>query len=278
MFYVDESGTLDPEIKGTKPDGSSFEKEWIYSLTAFGLFEHKWRKFYDPIVTKKRELIEKIRNKTGDRLDLSQCEIKSTWIRIEKKRKQSPFLSQLGEDDLHDLVETYYRTIENIPVRLFSVIIDKRHIMNYMDRNKLQRKAWELLCERIENFMSEFHSKHKALIVADDVSKQDNISLTMKHAYFLEYGTSCGLKFNHIIETPFFVRSELSEGVQLADLCSYNIYRAFRREDFDYLHFKRLLPKMYFSKNTHVTKIDGIKVFPDESPLVAFLNKKSTLA
>jgi len=277
MFYVDESGTLDPEVTGTKPDGSTFEKEWIYSLTAFGLFEHKWRQFYTPIINKKRELIDRVRERTGARLELSQCEMKSTWVRISKKRNEHPLLSKLESDELNELVETYYSILDNLPVRLFSVIVDKRYLRDHMDRNKLHRKAWELLCERVENFMREFHPKHKALLVADDVSKQDNISLTMKHAYFLEYGTSCGLRFKHIIETPFFVRSELSEGVQLADLCSYNVYRAFRYEDFNYPHFKRLLPKMYFSYNTHADKIDGIKVFPDESPLVDALNKKSTL-
>lgn len=277
MFYVDESGTLDPEVTRMKADGTEIEKEWIYSLTAFGLFEHKWRQFNDPIISKKRELIERIRLRTGERLELSECEVKSSWVRIPERRAERQFLSQLTPEELTELVEVYYRTLDNLPVRLFSVIVDKRHLRNHMDRSQLHRKAWELLCERIELFMHEFHPKHKALLVADDVSKQDNISLTMKHAYFLEYGTSCGLRFKNIIETPFFVRSELSEGVQLADLCSYNVYRAFRREDVNYPHFQRLLPKMYFSQRTHMDKIDGLKIFPDESPLIGLFNKKSAL-
>ncbi len=277
LFYVDESGTLDPKVTGVKKDGATFDKEWLYSLTAFGLFEHKWRHFYNPIIGKKRELIDRIAQRTGNRLELSECEIKSAWVRIPKRRAEHAFLAHLSPEELTELVETYYSTIDRLPVRLFSVVVDKRHLRDHMDRNQLHRKAWELLCERIELFMREFHPKHKALLVADDVSKQDNIALTMKHAYFLECGTSCGLPFKSIIETPFFVRSELSEGVQLADLCSYNVYRAFREEDFDYPHFRRLLPKMYFSNNTHMDKIDGIKVFPDESPLVETFNKKSAL-
>lgn len=273
LFYVDESGTLDPEVEGTRKDGTTFEKEWIYSLTAFGLFEHKWRTFYDPIVANKRHLIRCIEERTGVQLELHQCEMKSTWIRIAKQRANHPFLSRLADEEIAELVESYYRNLENLPVRLFSVVVDKRHLRGHMDRQQLHRKAWELLCERIELFMREFHPKHKSLLVADDVSKQDNISLTMKHAYFLEHRTSAGLEFKNIVETPFFVRSELSEGVQFADLCSYNIYRAFRRSEWDYEPFLRLLPKMYFSKNTHNTKIDGLKVFPNESPLVEEMAK-----
>lgn len=273
LFYVDESGTLDPKVKGTRADGTIFDKEWIYSLTAFGLFEHKWRDFYDPIIANKRRLIGCIEERAGVQLELHQCEIKSTWIRITKQREKHPFLSQLTDAEIDELVESYYKNLENLPVRLFSVVVDKRHLRDHMDRQQLHRKAWELLCERIELFMQEFHPKHKALLVADDVSKQDNISLTMKHAYFLEHQTSAGLKFKNIIETPFFVRSELSEGVQFADLCSYNIYRAFCRNEWDYKFFLRLLPKMYFSQNTHNAKIDGLKIFPDESPLAKELTK-----
>ena len=39
-----------------------------------------------------------------------------------------------------------------------------------------------------------------------------------------------------------FVRSELSAGVQLADLCSYNIYRAFKYGDLTYPFFQRIAP------------------------------------
>ncbi len=277
LFYVDESGTLDPEVTGTRSDGTHFDKEWLYTMTAVGLFEHKWRPFYDPIIRKKRMFIDEIYRREGVRLELSECEVKSSWIRIPKERAKHPFLSRISEHQICDLIETYYRSLENIHLRIFTVIVDKRHLRDHMDRQKLHRKTWELLCERIEHFMREFHPKHKALLVADDVSKQDNKSLTMKHAYHLEQGTSCGLRLKNIIETPFFVPSELSEGVQFADLCSYNIYRAFKHQDFDYTFFQRMLPKMYSSGLTPPHKIDGIKVFPDESPLVGAVERKSTL-
>lgn len=62
---------------------------------------------------------------------------------------------------------------------LVSVVMDKRYLQDYMDSPKLHRKAWELLCKRIENFLREKHPKHKAILVTDDVSKQANLSVAV---------------------------------------------------------------------------------------------------
>ena len=45
FFYIDESGTKDPEVLGTRSDGSTFVKDHLYVLTAVSLFEFKWRDF-----------------------------------------------------------------------------------------------------------------------------------------------------------------------------------------------------------------------------------------
>lgn len=62
---------------------------------------------------------------------------------------------------------------------------------------------------------------------------------------------------------PFFVESYLSNGVQLADLCAYNIFRAFKYESEDYEYFQKILPYIYNSKLTKGSKLDGLKIFPD---------------
>ena len=72
--------------------------------------------------------------------------------------------------------------------------------------------------------------------------------------------------FPHIVEYPFFTRSELSNGVQLADLLAYNVYRAFRDEDVDYPYFRTILPKVYRRRDTGT--LAGLKVWPETSPLV----------
>ena len=64
-----------------------------------------------------------------------------------------------------------------------------------------------------------------------------------------------------------FTRSELSNGIQLADLCAYNIYRAFHDSDLDYPFFRRIEDHIWL-KNAENGTPAGLKVFPDESPLV----------
>jgi hypothetical protein len=81
------------------------------------------------------------------------------------------------------------------------------------------------------------------------------------------------MKFKHIVEYQFFTDSKLSNGVQLADRCGYNVYRAFRQLDFTYTCFVRLLPRFYNSQQADPLKLDGLKVFRDDSELVDFARK-----
>jgi len=150
---------------------------------------------------------------------------------------------------------------------IFTVVIDKRYLRDYMDSDKLHRKSWELLLERIQWFLQTEHKKHKGLMVTDDTSKQLNLSLAEKHSYFQINGTTSGMKLNNIIELPHFTRSEFSNGIQLADLCSYNIYRAFKYSDIDYSFFKRIESYIWSNKLRSSNEIEGMKIFPDESPL-----------
>ena len=62
----------------------------------------------------------------------------------------------------------------------------------------------------------EYHPKHRALIVMYDTSGQLNRVVAMKHASF-QRGGNRNMAFPAIVEYPFFTRSELSNGVQLAD-------------------------------------------------------------
>jgi len=99
----------------------------------------------------------------------------------------------------------------------------------------------------------------------DDTSRQLNQGIAMKHASFLRKRNQ-NMNFPAIVEYPFFTRSELSNGVQLADLLAYNVYRAFKHEDFRFPHFAIMLPRFYRRRNGSV--LDGLKVWPQDSPLV----------
>lgn len=277
FFYVDESGTLDPEVTGKRADGSMFAKEHIYVLLAVSLYEHRWHGFEKTLNRKKWELIDLIRRAgSAHALELADCEVKSTWIRIPKERAARPFLANLTDPELNQLVNLYYQQLAHHHMHAFAVVVDKRHLRGYMDSAKLHRKAWELVLERIETFMREEHPKHQAVLITDDISRERNKNLAMKHAYIQSEGTASGTWLRHIAEMPLFVRSELSNGVQLADLLAYNVYRCFRYEDADYPFFVRMLPHLWASEKMPAGSIAGLQVFPPESPLTTLLQKVAT--
>lgn len=269
FFYVDESGSLDPTTTGVRADGSAFSKDHLYVLAAVSLFESRWHGFEKTLNRKKWELIDIVRRTKPSlpRLELADCEIKSTWIRIPKERAQRPFLANLTDLELNQLVELYYRQLDHHHMNVFAVVVDKRHLHGYLDGSKMHRKAWELLLERVERFLRIEHPKHQGVLITDDTGKQRNQSLAMKHAYIQSEGTSARTRLTHIAEMPLFVRSELSNGVQLADLVAYNIYRCFREEDADYPFFARIVPYLWESQVTPADCLDGLWVFPPESPL-----------
>jgi hypothetical protein len=261
FFYFDESGSRDPSI-GTP----EHPKSHIYVLLTVGIFEGQWHRFENSVSGAKLELSKKLTRGGKGKFDLAACEVKSNWIRNSKERAQkSLFLHSLDDADRESLVSTYFQQLPARNMVIMAAVIDKRHLQDHMTHETLHKKAYEFLLERIEHYMNENHPKHQALIVMDDTSKELNQAVAMKHAYFQREGNQ-NMRFRHIVEYPFFTRSELSDGVQLADLLAYNVYRVFSSVNFDYPYFQEMLGSFYSRKES--PKLDGLKVWPTESPLV----------
>ena len=261
FFYFDESGSRDPSAgTAAKP------KDHLYVLLAIGMYEGQWRQFETAISGLKLELAGYLRRDGKGSFELADCEVKSNWVRIPVEReKRSPFLHGLHEDDLSHLVDTYVGQIAQRNTVIMASVIDKRFLHDHINHESLHMMAYEFLLERIQHYISEYHPKHRALIVMDDTSRQLNRAVAMRHASFQRAGIR-NMAFPSIVEYPFFTRSELSNGVQLADLLAYSVYRAFKDEDFSYPYFERLLPNFY--RRQEGVALDGLKVWPDGSPLV----------
>ena len=261
FFYFDESGSRDPSV-GTKKK----PKAHFYVLLAVGMYERKWHHFDSAISRLKLELANSLKQESKGHFELADCEVKSNWVRNDRERKRrSPFLSTLHYDDLKRLTDAYFHLVVECNMVVVVAVIDKRYLHDYMSHEMLHKKAYELVLERIQHYMREYHQKHQALIVMDDTSRQLNRAVAMKHAFFQRAGNQ-NMKFPAIVEYPFFTRSELSNGVQLADLLAYNVYRAFRDEDLTYPYFDRLLPNIYRGRNKEA--LHGLKIWPEASPLV----------
>lgn len=268
FFYIDESGSRDPRalVKADK-------REHLYVLSALGMFEKRWVAFDQELCHMKLQLRGKLyREKQIELASLADCEVKSTHARLKKQpgeKGYSPFVHNLEDAEKTALTDLFYSQLGKHNMRLFSVVVDKRKLHPYMTGEQMHKKAYELLLERIEQYLFEYQRKHGGLIIMDDTQKQLNHAIAMKHAWFQREGNR-NVSFKHIIEYPFFTDSQLSNGIQLVDLCCYNVYRAFRNEDFGYVYFHKLLPFFYRSKRTQDGRLDGLKVWPDDSDLIPF--------
>lgn len=259
LFYIDESGNLGAQSAMQKASG----KKDVFALAAAGMLDHNWKKFNGAIRKKKRELYEKSAQRHADSIEIKDYEVKSNWLRRPQGREKSVFLNALSDEGCGELMSVYYEQLADRKMAVIGVVIDKQKLPEHLrEPVEIHRKAWELLCERIENLMRERHSRHKAVIVADNCGAKANYRLAAQHARFLRTRTSAKVYFNHIIETPMFIPSELSEGIQLADMLAYNIYRAFSDGNIDYEYYRKITPYFYRSDNTAADKVDGLKIFP----------------
>ena len=284
LCYIDETGNRDPRLRIPQSDGSEKDGDWLYVLTALCIFEQRWHTLEKPINRHKLALVERIRKDTGRVLQLADCEVKSSALRQPKERARHVFLSQLSEPELTGLADVFYQQLESAHGTIFTVLVDKRQLSTGATQLDIHLQSWERLLELIEHFMRARHDRHQAIMINDDVSREVNRGLAMGHALLLDKGTRRDTWLRHICEMPMFVRSELSAGVQLADLCSYNIYRAFRYGDLDYRFFQRIAPFIWTPHETvrHGKPFSGVSVLdgPDSplNPLVKMFEEKQALA
>ena len=261
FFYLDESGSRDPSVGTTENP-----KEHIYVLLAVGMYERHWRPFEWEISNLKLELASQLTQCGLGEFELADCEVKSNWLRRPKEReKRSPFLKALSDADLQRITDAYFDQVAKRKMVVIASVIDKRHLYPGTTQEAMHTTAYEFLLERVQNYLKEYHQRHQALIVVDDTDKKLNRSVAMRHASFQRYGNR-NMGIPNVVEYPFFTRSELSNGVQLADQLAYNVYHAFRYENPEYPYFKKLLK--YFYSGRYETTLHGLKVWPNNSPLV----------
>ena len=242
FFYIDESGNRD--VKKTDEP---------YVLTAVGMYENQWRGFNTHLNGMKTNLA---RQYSPD-IRQNQMKVKSNFITKPRARNNSPFFSVLSDEDSHHISAHYLNQLDRAKMCIVASVIDKAELREGTTGEQMHEWAYKLLLERIQHFMG---NKHNALIIMDDAGANLNRSITLMHARLLNFGNEV-MDFRNIIEYPFFVSSELSNGVQLADLVAYTIYHTFRYEKPDYEFMQRIRP--YISRLAENEAIlAGLKIWP----------------
>ncbi|MBM3117988.1 MAG: DUF3800 domain-containing protein [Chloroflexi bacterium] len=81
-------------------------------------------------------------------------------------------------------------------------------------------RVYHYLLERVEAMMQESYPDDMAIVLLDSSDKETNKRRALAFGNFL-YGHEVGKSVQKIVETPFFVSSSLTPGIQIADLFAY---------------------------------------------------------
>ena len=81
-------------------------------------------------------------------------------------------------------------------------------------------RAYSRLLERIDAMMAEEFESEVAIVALDSQDERTDSKRARAFGNFL-YGNPVGRTLSHIVETPFFVSSLATLGIQMADLVAY---------------------------------------------------------
>jgi hypothetical protein len=179
---------------------------------------------------KRRNEIETLRKGTLHKLQIDPKKVKS-YRQIKKNYLHT-------QDYIHLTLEERKAFVKEIAVtiggwrfaRLFAECIDKINWDQNRTQKTIDEQAFEQLVSRFEHFL-QIISKDPSLDKNTNyglIIHDNNETVAKKHTQLMKHFQSNGTLWTsvkRIIETPLFVNSELTNMVQIADVCGYAIRR-----------------------------------------------------
>ncbi len=142
--------------------------------------------------------------------------------------------------------------------RIFAECIDKTYF-NPIGKLSVDEMALEQIVSRFEQYM-QICDPHPISIYGALIH-DNNITVAKRHTELMQQFHRRGTlwtSIRHIIETPLFVNSELTNMVQIADLCAYILRRYFECNEID------LLNRINKRFDKHNGKLVGIRHYSRE--------------
>ena len=124
-----------------------------------------------------------------------------------------------------EYVASVFDICEQLGCRAFASIVEKGAHPTSQDG---LRKDYAYLFQRFFYFLEDTAPDEQGIVVFDELEKsQSHLLIDQMHRYFA--GTAVGRhRAGRIIPEPFFVHSDLTTGIQIADLVAYVISWGFR--------------------------------------------------
>jgi hypothetical protein len=146
--------------------------------------------------------------------------------------------------------------------RIFAEAIDKIHFDPTRSRYSVDEQTLDQLVSRFERFLQIKRHTTKNNQLYGALIHDNNETVAKKHTDLMKRFHRSGTlwtQINCIIETPLFVNSELTNLIQMADLCSYAIRRYFENSETNLID--RIDPR--FDRNKGV--IVGLRHFTNNT-------------
>lgn len=149
------------------------------------------------------------------------------------RRNKEPWHS-LPRQRCQEIVQSIYRVISEshpIGVVLFSVVIDR----GFQAVEDLVGRAFEELCNRFDLYLTRLHkegNEQRGLIILDESRYEARLKQLL--VTYRTTGTRFGTVYN-LPECPVFTESSATRMLQLADFCSWAVFRRYEHGDTSHL-------------------------------------------
>lgn len=141
-------------------------------------------------------------------------------IHVHEIYKGKGKFSSLTLQKKYELLDALYDTIRLLPITVISVGIDKQQMQLQHPLKSVFSLAWTFLVERFDNFIDDNSPLEKGLIIVDQSSKMPEKEICRIVSSLRRSGSGFQ-SIDCLVEEPIFIKSDIREGIQLADACAY---------------------------------------------------------
>lgn len=219
LFFIDESGTAPP------PDKSNTK---YFILGGVAIPENYWH----DIAAELRQ----IKRKYG-----INHEIKWRYFAPNNQDNENS-IRNLSVDEKEQLRIDLFNSITKYKsVKIISVVADvnKAYSLSYINnQEELYAYSYKILTERFQYYLQDMTrtvgEKINGIVVCDHRGPKDDKKLRQLHEKLLNTDRDTYSAYQNLIEGLFIAPSDLSIGIQYADMIAGAIYRKFSKEDLRY--------------------------------------------
>lgn len=244
IFFIDESGT---------PPGPGKGKDKYFVIGGVVISEEVWHKVRDALVGMKIRL-------------QVNGEIKWRYFFPGDESDDNP-MREMNATRRNEIRAEMYKIICSVKsiksIACVACIRAAYAMPSVTDRDDLYHFTYKPLSERFQYHLQDLSRlvgrKEAGIIVADHRGKTDDERFRGAHERLLKAGGDFVSQYKHLVESLFFQPSEISVGVQLADMVAGAVWRKYEKGD-DYW-FKALEPSLRKSPGGKIEGY-GIVKFP----------------